>query len=213
MSSCYQVARQITKYLDGELEGTQKQYLEQHVEQCSACRSKLEQVKLITKRLPRLPRYKTSPQFEILLRSRIRSSYLNDGFFARLSQKSWFVQVPAYASIAVLFVGIGFFLGQIASRNSTIADMMSRYSNQIRITPHSTPQSEETSPSEAKTTKMTNYVIKLAHPGDFRKPHSVALSSEGMRQLQYREVDSTYTRPSTASIENLIKESNVTIHF
>ena len=104
MSNCHQVVRQLTDYLDGALTETEKQNIEQHLQVCSDCHEKYKRVKFLTQTLPRLPKYKTSPYFETVLRSRIRSEVLNDNLISKFIRNRWFIQVPAYATVAATFI-------------------------------------------------------------------------------------------------------------
>jgi len=214
MSSCYYVARQLTNYLDGDLTEAQKHNIEQHLQSCSTCREKYEQVKHLTRTLPQLPRYKTSPHFEMILRSRIRSESLNDNLFSRFSRMSLLIQVPAYASFAVTFLIIGFLLGQsIANRNSVHTNM-AMDTPTIHITQRTAAQEVENG-EQAPPTKMRNYVIEVVHPEEIiQERESAELSSTGLHSLNGNKesdsLSSSYTRPS---ISGYIQQANATINF
>ena len=60
MYTCDKISKNITKYLDGDIDGSLKLEIETHLENCPVCHKKIDQIKFLSKSLSSLPNLKTS---------------------------------------------------------------------------------------------------------------------------------------------------------
>jgi len=72
MPDCYEFRKLINKLLDNEIDHSEEKKLREHIDNCIDCKKYLERSIKLKKMLSQLPRVKTSKDFNILLRARIR---------------------------------------------------------------------------------------------------------------------------------------------
>ncbi len=70
--NCDDFVAPIMAYIDGELSGTDRQRLMEHLRQCAHCAAQVQKLRLLRVQLRNLPRLSTSPGFEAGLRARLR---------------------------------------------------------------------------------------------------------------------------------------------
>ncbi|HPI74424.1 MAG TPA: zf-HC2 domain-containing protein [bacterium] len=93
-------------YHEKALEPSMAARVQEHLDQCETCRNHFQQALLLKKALKELPRRRTSPDFNAVLRARLRTeTYRKPLFSFPAGVGVW--QVPAYAGLALIFVALG----------------------------------------------------------------------------------------------------------
>jgi len=72
MPDCYEFRKLINKLIDNEISFSEKKKLREHIDECVDCKKCLEKSIKMKRMLAQLPKVKTSEDFNILLRARIR---------------------------------------------------------------------------------------------------------------------------------------------
>jgi hypothetical protein len=72
MSNCKRIKAIVSEYIDGELTRDQQRSIEAHLAECKTCDEVIAHVKLLRRNLHELKKIETSPDFETILRTRIR---------------------------------------------------------------------------------------------------------------------------------------------
>jgi len=162
MTDCYKFEKRLSDFLEGSLSTKEKEFFERHLEKCAKCREKSEQVQLLRNTLSALPRHKTSPSFDAVLRSNIRREMKNVGSAFRLPKINFVWQLPVFAATAILFIAVGILIDQAFIRNNRLSPMES--ANKIMLEPLTsqtlnTPSSRKAS---QESLKITNYVMDRA---------------------------------------------------
>ncbi|MEA1986903.1 MAG: hypothetical protein U9N76_05385 [Candidatus Marinimicrobia bacterium] len=103
---CYNFEEIISDYLEGKISHSTKIEADKHLEQCSVCKSKLEDMKEIVASLNRLPKLKTSDDFNERLMERIekhksKKKFILTQFIYKHSQK-----ISTAVAVLILFFGI-----------------------------------------------------------------------------------------------------------
>lgn len=110
MKNCDRIVKMFYSYLGENLRRTEREIIDVHLASCGSCRARLKRARRLKSDLRNLPKYKTSPTFNAVLRARIRSEAHQRpaGVVGRTANWAW--QIPAYSAAALLFIGIGFVL-------------------------------------------------------------------------------------------------------
>ncbi len=72
MPQCYDFKILIDKLVDAEISPVEKRELNNHLDSCNDCRNYMEKLKKMRRMFSQLPRVKTTDDFYVLLRARIR---------------------------------------------------------------------------------------------------------------------------------------------
>lgn len=92
----------MSDYIEGSLDPQSKQEMAHHFKECLRCSSTVEEMRSLIQELKALPQLTVSPDFETILRARIR---LENGLARRQHERffaSWKFRAPAYAAAVVL---------------------------------------------------------------------------------------------------------------
>jgi len=112
---CKQVKKLLAGYLDGTLDESRRELLENHLQECAECRAEFDSLLDSWEMLADYEVPPVSDQFTRMVMQKVheKSNALSEeGFLSRLlAVFSWrsFSTIPALASLAVL-VGVGYFL-------------------------------------------------------------------------------------------------------
>lgn len=106
MKDCNRLKDHLYDYVDEVLPNESKKRLEQHLESCPDCETVLQNLRLLKNQLRTLKPLKTSSDFDMILRARIKMERsLHRGGFA-----NWPVKLPIYAASAALVILAAFFV-------------------------------------------------------------------------------------------------------
>ncbi|MBN2008415.1 zf-HC2 domain-containing protein [candidate division KSB1 bacterium] len=104
MSNCKRIKAIVSEYIDGELTREQQKMVESHLAACKSCDEVIANVKALRRNLHELKRVETSPDFETILRTRIR---IESGVSRRRLQELFWTgpaRLPMYGMAAALIV-------------------------------------------------------------------------------------------------------------
>jgi hypothetical protein len=110
--SCQRFKDMVSDYIEGELDHQNRSVMEKHIKDCLGCKQNISQLKRLIQNLRELPRIIATPDFETILRARIR---IESGL-ARRRRERWFpigqYRLPAYtfATVVVLVALISVFV-------------------------------------------------------------------------------------------------------
>ncbi len=109
MVPCQKFRKNLFKFIDGDLDILQKKLVEQHLKECPGCNGFINQIRSMRSRIRNLSNIRTSENFHILLRERIRREIAGKReFFPHMTGFSlrW---IPAAGLVIVLIVS-GFWM-------------------------------------------------------------------------------------------------------
>ena len=103
MNKCKQVKHIISDYLENQLNPDQKELIENHLAECNHCAIALEGIKNLKNTLKTIRKIKTSPDFDTVLRTRIK---IESGIGRRLHKIvwTWPARIPIYGMSVALIV-------------------------------------------------------------------------------------------------------------
>lgn len=191
MNSCDKIKKLAFLYNDHALESTQHTLVQDHLAACPACSGHFAQAQQIRKSLKRLPKVRTAPDFNTVLRARLRSESARQPLF-RFDLNSVFWRVPAYAGLAVLFIVIG----MMVQRHWIAQPMPASMADHAAVT--SAPQVAQapataTAPAAkaVKRPRVTNYVSEPVVPASELKRWIRRNGLRGQGSLERLNGDST----------------------
>ena len=164
MNTCDKITKNMTKYLDGDIDESLKVQIETHLKNCPECHKKIDEIKFLSESLSSLPNLKTSQNFDIIFQSRLRREIMNERSLLKGRQNRFLFKVPAFAGAGVILLFLGFFLGQTLSSQNN-----GSLNNPLPLASYSTPYTVATESKNNVTdrAKMKNYVIEVARPNNF----------------------------------------------
>lgn len=190
INDCEQFAKRLSSYTDGEMDKLEKERWEQHLRTCAACSTLLRRVKDLGEQLRNLPQVKVSPDFNVVLRARIRMEQHRRVWPQFLTEPLWGWRLPAFGAAAVLFLAVSLVVFSQFRQNNTNAHKM------IVLTPITGSQSRDLYKTKqvvdtSVTKPRINYVLDRVTLDDLLKDRKgVALSSEGLAELERSRSDS-----------------------
>jgi anti-sigma factor RsiW len=191
MNSCDKIKKLAFLYNDHALESTQHTQVQEHLSGCPACRGHYAQAQQIRKSLQRLPKVRTAPDFNTVLRARLRSQSTRRPLF-RFDFNSVFWRVPAYAGLALVFIAIG----MMVQRHWLTQPLPTTMAENVIVT--STPHAAQSLPSavvsaarSVKRPRVTNYVSEPVVPASDLKRWIRRNGLRGQGNLERLNGDST----------------------
>lgn len=123
MEKCYYFRKLFLDYTEGNLNDLQRDDFEKHLKECPLCHEELQGFRQIQQELHQVDAHKTSADFDVILRARIRRE-------KRVQSFGWFSRhnaaVPAYMlSGAMLVLAFVLFQGQVSDLNQQNAGPLS----------------------------------------------------------------------------------------
>jgi hypothetical protein len=215
MNHCERFSGNISKYIDGDLQRIEHDFMEGHSSQCPSCKIKLQQVRLVVKRLPALPRVKVSPTFDMLLHARLRAENKQSRRIPifPVFGKAW--QIPVYAAAASILIGLGVLLDRTVVPQYFVSHEKESAVAEQEYMPVTVSEPSQSSDSSAVGTHLSRYVgLAPIKPRELLRREGIALSSEGMRQLSSMQRDSL-VRPSSPEVDPRlrVRQANASIRF
>ena len=110
MNTCKQFRNLISDYIESSLDSAKKDSAKAHVENCSECCDTVKRLEHLKAMLPSLRVFKVSPDFDTILRTRIRieTSLERNKFLSNIFNGP--VRIPAYAASLAMVAFAAFFL-------------------------------------------------------------------------------------------------------
>lgn len=136
MNNCERFVGLLSDYADSTMAPAEKSEFAAHLQECAECRSAAEGVVNLRQNLRQLPALQTSPDFETILRARIkldRRSHVAPIWNMRYAGPRRVVSYSAAAALAVVCV---FYLWQRLSADSLTATPTSLTVSQMQIAPN-----------------------------------------------------------------------------
>jgi hypothetical protein len=176
MIDCYNFKKNISKYLDGAMNDRERLLFEEHRSYCPECGTTFEQLKSIKSRLASLTVYKTSSNFDIVLRSRLRDEINRQRPFLNLETLAPVWRVAFYATAIVVLIYTGILLEKtLAPERTGTPDELQIATTQVSPVPEQAKKipAEQTAASRRQYTKMTNYMpMKKVAAADIIRSHA-----------------------------------------
>ena len=121
MRNCKYYSKLFSDYVDHSIDPTAQASLQQHLEDCPACKAKLQELSNMKYALASLPRVKTSDSFDVVLHANLRREM-------RMAQpRRWRLpffelnwRAPAYTFAAIVLVFLGAYLQRLNSPQFSI---------------------------------------------------------------------------------------------
>ncbi|NOY60571.1 MAG: hypothetical protein GXO75_16805 [Calditrichaeota bacterium] len=204
MTDCYKFEKRLSDFLEGSLSTNEKESFERHLGKCAKCREKSEQVQLLRNTLSALPRHKTSPSFDAVLRSNIRREIKNGGSVFRFPKINFAWQLPVFAATAILFIALGILIDQAFIRNNQLSPIASANKIILESRTFDTPSPHKTF---QESLKITNYVMDRSRSlerRDKKREYSQSLQVKGNTDFHPNDTRSfpsrTNFRATTVSV-------------
>lgn len=204
MNLCDKMQKNVFLYHEKALEPSMAARVQEHLDQCEACRRQFQQALLLKKALKELPRRRTSPDFNAVLRARLRTeTHRKPLFNFPAGVGVW--QVPAYAGLALMFVALGALLQR--NWNSSI---MPSLTDRSAVVQTAAQPATGTAPFVAGSTPIRRAPVK-----NYVDPGTVADMSRWAQQSQRRtqttlaryDEDSTWQRSRARNTDrSLVRE-------
>jgi|GEM_PF-3007945 len=214
MNNCDKFLGSISNYIDGDLQKAEQAFMEEHELQCLPCQKKALQIRQLTRRLPRLPRVKTTPSFDLTLHARLRAEINRKRSFSLFPNLGIVWQIPAYAAAAILFIGLGIFLDRLLVRQNFVSPTSIVPVVVEESLPKTSSHPNPDNPPSPQT-KLSHYVgLKQINPKELLRREGTALSFEEKRRTLSSVKDSVESGryKSRESVLNL-RQANVSIPF
>ncbi len=201
MNLCDKMKQNAFLYHEKALEPSMAARVQEHLNQCETCQRHFQQALLLKKALKELPRRRTSPDFNAVLRARLRTETYRKPFFSFPAGAGvW--QVPAYAGLALMFVA----LGALLQRNWN-PSLMPSVPDRVAMV--------QSAPQPATGTAAGASRIRRAPVKNYVDPGTVADMSKWSQQSKRRtqttlaryDEDSTWQRSRTQNTNrSLVRE-------
>lgn len=190
MGDCEQFVKRLSNYADREMEHDELERWDMHLSSCTKCSSLLKSTQNLGEEMRKLAQVKVSPDFNAVLRARIRMEQHQRVWPRFITEPLWGSRIPAFGAAAILVFAVSFVLfSQIRP------DKINSHKT-IVLTPISRSQTHDVQNvrdvDETSTSRShVNYVLEQVTLDDLLKGRrGVALSSEGLAQLEKSRYDS-----------------------
>lgn len=160
----------ISDYIEGEFSIQNKKIIEDHVDECPDCSETVSNVKILREKLRNLEKLQTSPDFETVLRTRIR---IEAGIGRRRLQEifwTWPARVPIYGmAFALIIIAIVLVVEQVNKSYQGVKP-------EAKINTEWYGGNPEKNPSNPLWEESGNviYVIERMSPEDFINQHRIS---------------------------------------
>ena len=145
-------------YIDGTLSAKDNNDFAQKYLKTERDIDKAEELKELVGSLHSLPKFKTSANFEVVLKDRIRREAQQHQPLFQISDFRTVIRTPAFAASACLFLAIGFFSGR------ALSPVKQRIITAEQITPK--VSSVQIKGMLEKSGRVNNYVIERVYDSD-----------------------------------------------
>ncbi len=115
MNKCH-VLKELSGYLDNQLNNAKKQHVEEHLRDCRQCQEELARLRAVSESLKAWQAPEVNADFDVRVRNKIVSRELERGA-VKMKNKTWAILVPSSAIAGILlFVFLGGFLQTYVKR-------------------------------------------------------------------------------------------------
>ncbi|MEK7729236.1 MAG: zf-HC2 domain-containing protein [candidate division KSB1 bacterium] len=161
MNTCEIFSESLSDYVENDVHPEQRKSLDDHLAQCPSCHTTVTRLQNLRSRMRALPRIKTSPDFETLLRTRLMLERKRRHFFPFVSELKRMPRTAAYALAGFMLLLI---VGAITRSGQTSETLTQRGGNEdLKISSFSRPASNVSSPLN-----IYRYSLDQVTPASFR---------------------------------------------
>jgi anti-sigma factor RsiW len=195
MNSCEKLSELFSEYVERSLHEEVRQEVEHHLKACPPCQETIERLGRLRRNLKSLSAVKASPDFETVLRTRMR--------LERHRLRPWTFSMPLFPAramaYALLFIGVvggGMFYLRYTSQNSPAAEQ-TRSSSIL--------QPSNTSPDPIQPPAYQRYVYTLDGFTISKTPGAaLRISSKGIERYQAMQPDSSASSGLSSALEPVL---------
>lgn len=168
MNTCESFSEFFSDYVENTVHTEQRQFLDTHLAQCPSCHAAVNRLQILRSHMRALPRIKTSPDFDTMLRTRLMLERKRVSFLHAFPD---FTRMPRMVSYGLASVLILLLVGVFA-RNGQSSNAFAPRQEELKISSFTTPASNTTRPS----TQV--YSLDKIRPSSFSTPSKLEISSE-----------------------------------
>jgi len=195
MNSCQKLSELFSEYVERSLHEKVRQEVQLHLKACPPCQETIERLGRLRRNLKSLAAVKASPDFETVLRTRMR--------LERHRLRPWIFSMPlfpsralAYALLVVGVIGAGMVYLRYTSQSSPAA--MQAGSTSIQ-------QPSNISPNPIQPLAYQRYVYTLDGFTISRTPGAaLRINSKGIEKYQAMQADSSGTGGLSSALEPVL---------
>jgi hypothetical protein len=205
MNACDKIRQNAFLYQENALEPVLAKEVRNHLAACPDCQKQFQQAASLKKAMKSLPKYRTSPDFNTVLRARLRTEAKRKPLWDfSLGSVLW--RVPAFAVMAVVFIAIGV----IMQRNWRLAPIPVE-NNQLMAVQSGPLQTVEQPPPTAIVQPVKRAAVK-----NYVDPAPITDMKKWMRQrglrnqgsLERLNDDSTRLTNEQPQVRTLVRQAN-----
>jgi len=195
MENCKWFEQYFSDYIEGQLDLSLTQKLEQHLAKCKYCTAIIQRMRLVMGSLHQVSQLKTSSDFDTILRTRIRIESGLERSSWRDRFNSWAIRIPVYAaSIAIILIAFVLLKGQY---------------NPVFYQGSNAPRSIAIRDSNFSDTKHTHYEINSMRIYDEKYFLNPQPDSSAVRPKEYNPSDSVKTSNRISEMNTPSKQNPI----
>jgi len=215
MAICYKYQKFINDYIDNDIDTARKKELEEHMKNCSSCHENFKSAKLLKKSLASLPRYKTSPTFDIVLRSKLKKEINKSSTLLNLPFLPMIRPVPAFAALTIILIFVGVLIGNsvnILNKQETTQKLVAV--EKAGYTEEKEAEATQQAAAAEERLKMNNYVnVFEQFPVSATSSRELARYQYNGQRIEKVRNDSLSRLRNTPASKPLIRQANASVHF
>ena len=104
--SCEKMEGKILGYLDGRLKAGEVRDVESHLEDCAACRVRVNEFRAVSGLLDELPMIEPSPAFDARVRARVAAEPVKSSWWAWLTPSPRVAFAASALVVAMVWIGL-----------------------------------------------------------------------------------------------------------
>lgn len=216
MTNCDKCINDLSAFIDDETSPRQSETIKEHLEQCSRCQQRYEQLISVKSQLRSLRRLRTSPAFMTVLYAHLRRELRH-----RFSGLAWInrFRMPAFAAGGLLLILLGAFMGRmvftpqqqisptVLSRNS---GALESFMENRTIT---TPTAAE-SDSSASPKRVIYYVNADGQLQQINERQIVTINYRLNDQRSLSRTETPRTAEHVSNVQGIMRHANIqTVKF
>ncbi len=205
MNACDKIKQNAFLYHENALAPAQRQEVQSHLDACPECRRQFQQAAALKKAMRTLPKYRTSPDFNTVLRARLRTETKRKPLWD-LSLGSGLWRAPAFAALALLFMAVGV----LVQRQWSLAPMPSAGNELVAVQSGPLQTVEQAPPTlvaqPLKRPAVKNYVDPAPITDMKKWIRQRGLRSQG--SLERLNEDSTHSTTLQPPARTMVRQAN-----
>lgn len=143
MNTCESFSESFSDYVENTAHAEQRQFLDTHLAQCPSCHAAVNRLQILRSHLRALPRIKTSPDFDMMLRTRLMLERKRVSFLHLFPDFTRMPRTVSYGLASVLIL----LLAGVFVRNGQSSNAFAPRHEELKISSFATPASNTTRPS------------------------------------------------------------------